>query len=210
MGRYIGPVCRLCRRERSKLYLKGARCYGSKCPVDRKLVLPGQHGPKQGLRGKMGDYNIHLREKQKVKRMYGVFENAFEKYFVSAKGQREIPTGEKLMELLERRLDNVVFRASMAQSRTIARQIVNHGHVKVNGKRLDVPSYQVRPGDKIEIKEQARSFDIIADSIKSPLTPPSWLSLDSKNFKVEVLRVPTMSDIDINANVQLIVEFYSR
>ena len=142
--------------------------------------------------------------------MYGVFEGAFEKYFVKAKNQREIPTGEKLMELLERRLDNVVFRASMTQSRTMARQIVNHGHVKVNGKRLDIASYQVRPGDKVEIKETARSIAVIADSIKSPLTPPSWLSLDSKNFKVEVLRVPTMSDIDINANVQLIVEFYSR
>ncbi len=158
----------------------------------------------------MTDYNTHLREKQKVKRMYGVFENAFEKYFDKAKAQREIPTGEKLMELLERRLDNVVYRASMSTSRTLARQFVNHGHIVVNGKRLDVASYQVRPGDVIEVKESARNIGMIADSIKSPLTPPSWLSLDSKNFKVEVLRVPTMSDIDINANVQLIVEFYSR
>lgn len=210
MGRYTGPVCRLCRREKDKLYLKGARCYGAKCPLEGNYHIPGMHGPKKRPREKMSDYALHLREKQKVRRMYGMMENQFKNYFAVAKAQREIPTGDKLLEILERRLDNVIYRASLAPSRTSARQIISHSHIRVNGKRLDVPSYIVKPGDTIEVKQKARKINLIDEAIKSPVTPPSWMSFDDKNYKIEILRIPTVSDIDSTANIQLVVEYYSR
>lgn len=168
------------------------------------------HGPKKRPREKMSDYALHLREKQKVRRTYGMMENQFKNYFAVAKAQREIPTGDKLLEILERRLDNVIYRASLAPSRTSARQIINHSHIRVNGKRLDVPSYIVKPGDTIEVKQKARKINLIDEAIKSPVTPPSWMTFDEKNYKIEILRIPTVTDIDSTANIQLVVEYYSR
>jgi small subunit ribosomal protein S4 len=210
MARYTGPVCRLCRREKTKLYLKGSRCYGAKCPIEGNYSEPGMHGPKKRPRQKMSDYGLHLREKQKIRRQYGLMENQFKNYYTVAMSQTDIPTGDKLLELLERRLDNTLYRASLAPSRTSARQIVNHSHVRVNGKRLDVPSYIVKPGDVIELKPKAKKINIIEEAVKSPVTPPAWMSLDEKNFKFEILRVPAISDIDTTVNIQLVVEYYSR
>ncbi|HOO97244.1 MAG TPA: 30S ribosomal protein S4 [Caldisericia bacterium] len=210
MGRYTGAVCRLCRREKAKLYLKGSRCFGAKCPVEGNFFVPGMHGPKKRPKEKMSDYALHLREKQKVRRMYGLLERQFKNYFFEAKKQREIPTGDKLMELVERRLDNVIFRASLAPSRTSARQIVTHAHIKVNGRRLDVPSYIVKPGDVIEVKQKSRNHNLINEAVKSPVTPPSWMSMDQKNYKIEILRAPSTADIDTPVNIQLVVEYYSR
>lgn len=210
MGRYIGPVCRLCRREKAKLYLKSSRCYGSKCPLEKAFTIPGMHGPKKKPKEKLSDYNIHLREKQKVKRIYGMYEKQFRNSFEMARSQREIPTGEKLLELLERRLDNAVFRASIAQSRSIARQLVSHGHITVNGKRITVPSHELRTGDVIAVHQISRKIPSIQESLKSKINPPQWISLDANQFQAKITRNPTISDIDTQANVQLIVEFYSK
>ncbi len=210
MGRYIGPVCRLCRREKNKLYLKASRCYGSKCPIEKSYSIPGMHGPKKKPREKLSDFNIHLREKQRVKRLYGLYENQFRNLFEEARGQREIPTGDKLLELLERRLDNVVFRSSIAPSRSVARQLVSHGHITINGHRITVSSHLVRPGDLISVHQHARGIPLVVESVKSHLSPPTWLSLDLNSFQAKVVRNPSRTDIDTQANLQLIVEFYSK
>jgi len=210
MGRYIGPVCRMCRREKIKLYLKASRCYGSKCPVEKSFVIPGMHGPKKGSKEKLSDYNVHLREKQRVKRSYGIMEKVFRGYFIKARAQREIPTGDKLIEYLERRLDNVVFRSSLAPSRSVARQLVAHGHIKINGKRVKASSHIVRTGDVVAIDDEAKKIPIVSETVRSHLTPPAWLSLDAGKFEAKILRVPSKTDTETTANVQLIVEFYSR
>ena len=210
MGRYIGPVCRLCRREKTKLYLKSFRCYGSKCPLEKSFTIPGMHGPKKKPKEKLSDYNLHLREKQRVKRIYGMFENQFRAAFEEARLQREIPTGEKLLELLERRLDNVVFRSALAPSRSVARQLVSHGHVLINGKKISVPSHTIRQGDEVTLDTTAKKIPLVSDSVKAHLSVPNWISLDSNNFQVKITRNPTRADIDTQANVQLIVEFYSK
>lgn len=209
MARYIGPVCRLCRREGMKLYLKGERCYSEKCSVTRRPYPPGQHG--QG-RIKLSEYAVRLREKQKVRRIYGVLERQFRGYFQEA-NRRKGRTGEEMLALLERRLDNVVHRLGFGSSRAEARQLVRHGHVQVNGKRLDIPSYVVRVGDKVDLTEGARKFKLVAASVagadKRPIA--SWLEADRANFAGSVKSPPVREDLnEPEIREQLVVEYYSR
>jgi len=211
MARYTGPVCRLCRVEQKKLMLKGDRCKSDKCPINKKRPTPGKD-PKARL-GKRSDYGIQLREKQKLKRIYGMQERQFSLFFERALRMPGI-TGENLFVLLERRLDNVVFRMRFAVSRSQARQIVLHGHVKVNGKRVNIPSYLVRPEDTIEIEETSKGLVIIKDALKeygkSGVMP--WLQLDPDSMKGKFLALPRRSDITDLADIkeQMIVELYSK
>lgn len=209
MARYIGPVCKLCRREGMKLYLKGERCYSEKCAYTRRPYPPGQHG--QG-RIKLSEYAVRLREKQKVRRVYGVLERQFRGYFQEA-SRRKGRTGEEMLALLERRLDSAVYRLGFASSRSEARQLVMHGHVKVNGKRLDIPSYILRMGDKVELTENARKFKFVQASIAGADKRPaaSWLEIDRPNFTGTVKTGPVREDLnEPEIREQLIVEYYSR
>ena len=208
MARYSEAVCRYCRREKQKLFLKGDRCYTEKCGVGRREYPPGQHG--QG-RKKPSEYGIQLREKQKARRYYGVLEGQFEHYFVLAekmKGQ----TGENLLSLLERRLDNVVYRLGFAMSRPEARQLVGHGHFTINGRRADIPSMLVKPGMKIELKQKSRSLDKFKAVIEANAgrPAPKWLELDRENGRASVVALPTREDIDLPIEEQRIVELYSK
>jgi small subunit ribosomal protein S4 len=209
MARYVGPVCKLCRREGMKLYLKGERCYSEKCAYTRRPYPPGQHG--QG-RIKLSEYAVRLREKQKVRRVYGVLERQFRGYFFEA-SRRKGRTGEEMLALLERRLDNAVHRLGFAASRSEARQLVRHGHVLINGKRLDIPSYIVRTGDAITLTEGSRKFKFVAAAIggadKRPLA--SWLDADRPNFSGIVKGPPVREDLnEPEIREQLVVEYYSR
>ncbi len=210
MARYTGPKCRLCRREGMKLFLKGERCYTDKCPFERRSYPPGQHGPQQ-LRTKLSDYGIRLREKQKVKRIYGISEKQMRRYYEMA---TKMPgqAGHNLLQLLERRLDNVVYRLGFAVSRAQARQYVNHGFFKVNGRNVDIPSYLVKPGDVIELKEKYRNNPQIIESLETVVRKgiPSWLELDAENFKGIVKNLPTREDITMPIQESYIIEFYSR
>ena len=210
MARYTGPKCRLCRREGMKLFLKGERCYTDKCPFERRSYPPGQHGPQQ-LRTKLSDYGIRLREKQKVKRIYGISEKQMRRYYEIA---TKMPgqAGHNLLQLLERRLDNVVYRLGFAVSRAQARQYVNHGFFKVNGRNVDIPSYLVKPGDIIELKEKYRNNPQIIESLETVVRKgiPSWLELDAENFKGIVKNLPTREDITMPIQESYIIEFYSR
>ncbi|MEZ0344444.1 MAG: 30S ribosomal protein S4 [Caldimicrobium sp.] len=210
MARYTGPRCRLCRREGMKLFLKGERCYTDKCAFERRSYPPGQHGPTQ-LRVKLSDYGVRLREKQKVKRIYGISEKQMRKYYDMAINMPG-PSGHNLLQLLERRLDNVVYRLGFAQSRAQARQMVNHGFFLVNGKPVDIPSYLVKPGDVIELKEKYRSNQQIQESLQVRMQRgiPPWLELDADNFKGVVKALPSREDITIPIQESYIIEFYSR
>ncbi len=210
MGRYVGPRCRLCRREGTKLFLKGERCYTDKCAFERRSYPPGQHGQAQ-MRAKRSDYGIRLREKQKVKRIYGISERQFGRYFDRADRMRG-QTGHNLLQLLERRLDNVVYRLGFASSRIQARQMITHGLFLVNGRSVDIPSYQVKVGDVIELKEKHRQNQFILDNLEVVVRRgiPQWLELDKDNFKGTVKALPTREDITMPIQEQLIVEFYSR
>ena len=209
MARYKGPVCRLCRRERMKLFLKGDRCFKEKCAIERRGYPPGQHGGRRARRT-LG-YGLQLREKQKVKRIYGVLEQQFRNYFKEADRQRGI-TGENLLVMLERRLDNVVYSLGFAASRAQARQLVRHGHVVVNGRKVSIPSFQVRSEQAVAIKETSRKNDFIRASVETARGRgvPDWLELDAENFAGRVLRAPTREDIKLPIQEQLIVELYSR
>jgi len=211
MARYTGPVCKLCRREGQKLFLKGQKCYTEKCPVDRRAYPPGQHGPAQQRRRKQSDYAVQLREKQKVKRIYGMNEKQFRNLFEAAAHVPGI-TGENLLVALESRLDNIVFRMGFAASRSAARQLVRHRHVEVNGRTVDVPSFHVAAGDEISVK--AKSKDILpVEASLSARTRPSlleWLALDEKARVGRMVRQPTRADIPLAAQEQLIVELYSK
>ncbi len=209
MARYTGPVCRLCRRERMKLFLKGDRCFKEKCAIERRGYPPGQHGQRRGRRN-LG-YGIQLREKQKVKRSYGVLEKQFRGYFKQAERRKGI-TGENLLAILERRLDNVVYSLGFASSRAQARQLVRHGHVQVAGRKNTVPSFQVKVGDVISIKEGSRKNDFIRASVETARGRgiPSWLEMDPDNFSGSVTALPTRDEIKIAIEEQLIVELYSR
>jgi small subunit ribosomal protein S4 len=211
MARYTGPVCKLCRREGQKLFLKGIKCYTEKCPVDRRTYPPGQHGPAQARRRKQSDYANQLREKQKVKRMYGLPEKQFRSLFDHANRQQGV-TGENLLVLLESRLDNVVFRMGFAASRNQARQLVRHRHVEVNGRIVDVPSYQVKAGDEVAVKSKSRDLPVVQGSLESPTRPTlaEWLTLDEKNRVGRITRSPTRQDIPMAVQEQLIVELYSK
>lgn len=209
MGRHIGPVCRLCRREGLKLFLKGTRCDTPKCAVDRREGVPGMH---QFRRSKPSEYAIRLREKQKVKRYYGIFERQFRKYFQLA-SRRSGNTGDALMALLERRLDNVVTRLGFATSRAQARQMCTHGHILVNGKKLDIPSYLVRPGDVIKIKGRDHSLKLATTNLEAEGMPPvpDWLDRTSTEApEGRVNRLPANQDISLPVTPQLIVELLSR
>ncbi len=210
MARYTESVCKLCRRESMKLFLKGERCVSEKCSLDRRSYPPGQHGPGMRRR-KESDYSIQLREKQKVKRIYGVGEAQFRNYFSKAARARGT-TGEVLLTMLETRLDNVVYRLGFAASRPSARQLVRHRHVMVNGRAVDIPSYQVKAGDVIEVKERSRSLESIQDAMKrfGRRGEPSWLTLDKARMTGQVVQAPTRADVDLEINEQLIVELYSR
>ncbi len=208
MARYTGPVCRLCRREGIKLYLKGDRCYSSKCAIDRRGYAPGQHGH---MRRKPTEYGLQLREKQKAKRIYGVLERQFRRYYDEAVRQKGV-TGENLLRLLESRLDNVIYRMGFAVSRPQARQIVRYGHVEVNGKRVTIPSYQVKEKDVVAIREKSRSlgmFKEIAEQGASKVVP-EWLSVNFETLTGEVNYLPNREDIDTPIQEQLIVELYSK
>lgn len=209
MAKYTDSVCRLCRREGQKLFLKGDRCYSTKCAVDRRQYAPGMHGQSRGK--KPSDFSIQLREKQKVRRIYGVLEKQFRRYFAIANRQKGM-TGENLLRLLERRLDNVVYRLGFAASRPEARQIVTHGHITVNGRRVDIPSYLVNPGEVISIKENSRDINRIKEMVDTlkDRSVPQWLSLDVNNVNGSVVNLPAREDIQIPIEEHLIVEKYSR
>jgi len=209
MARYTGPVCRLCRREGMKLFLKGDRCYTGKCAIDRRQYAPGQHGQNRGK--KPTEYGIQLREKQKARRFYGVMEGQFRRYFEEANRQKGM-TGENLLRLLERRLDNVVYRLGFASSRPEARQLVRHGHFTVNGKRVDIPSYLVRVGETIAVKEDSKNSPRIKEILQSlgTKTVPGWLSLDANAAAGTVTALPSREDIQLPIQEHLIVEKYSR
>lgn len=209
MGRYTGPVCRLCRREGLKLFLKGTRCDSPKCAIERREGVPGMH---QFRRGKPSEYSIRLREKQKVKRYYGIYERQFRKYFGMA-SRKSGNTGDALMTILERRLDNVVTRLGFALSRAQARQIIDHGHVTVNGRKLDIPSYLVRAGDTIAVKDREHSKRLAVDNLDLEGMPPvpDWLDrLSSDPPEGRVSRLPAPQDISLPVTPQLIVELLSR
>ncbi len=209
MARYAGPVCRLCRREGMKLFLKGERCYGEKCAIDRRNVPPGQHG--KGRRARLLGYGLQLREKQKVRRMYGVLERQFRRYFEKADRQKGV-TGEKLLQLLERRLDNVVYRLGFAASRPQARQLVRHGHFTVNGRRTNVPSFSVNAGDVIAVRPSSAKNPAIAYAMEEVKGRgiPEWLELDGENLSGSLTAAPTREQLNLPVQEQLIVELYSK
>jgi small subunit ribosomal protein S4 len=209
VARYTGAVCRQCRREGIKLYLKGERCYTEKCAIDRRSYAPGQHG--QRRRGKISEYGLQLREKQKARRVYGVMESQFRKYFREADRRKGI-TGENLLQILESRLDNIVYRMGFALSRPEARQLVRHGHFTVNGRKVTIPSYLVRPGDVVAVRESSRDkgrFKELAELTRNQGTM-EWLEVDSENLTGKVIRLPNREEIDIPISEHLIVELYSR
>lgn len=208
MARYTGALCRLCRREGEKLFLKGSRCYTDKCAVEKRKYPPGQHGQN---RGKLSDYGIQLREKQKVRRIYGVMENQFRIYFKKASRMKGA-TGQTLLQLLERRLDNVVYRMGFSTNRREARQLVKHGHFLVNGRKVDIPSYLLRPGDVVEVREASKQLQVISDSLSMAEHKgfPEWIELDMQNMKGKFVRIPSREEIQLPVHEQLIVEFYSK
>jgi len=211
MARYTDAVCKLCRREGAKLFLKGDRCFTPKCAIEKRNFPPGMHGDNPRSRRKVSDYGRQLREKQKVRRIYGIYERQFRRYFHQALRAKGL-TGATLLQLLERRLDNVVFRLGFAESRAQARQLVTHGHFLVNGHKVDVASYAVRPGDIISVGSASRDLTYFKDlaAVQSRQTPPKWLSADLSALSGRVTALPERGDIDLPINEQLIVEFYSR
>ena len=209
MARYTDSVCRQCRRENLKLFLKGDRCYSDKCAFDRRAYAPGQHGERRGR--KPSDYGVQLREKQKVKRMYGLSEKQFHLFFNKAERQKGI-TGTNLLVMLERRIDNVVYRLGFASSRAQARQFVRHRHLLVNGKRVDIPSFVVKIGDTIEVREKSKKIQALEDSLDAVVRRgvPQWLDLEKDNMKGMVKNFPVREDLTMPIQEQLIVELYSK
>lgn len=209
MARNIGAACRRCRRENLKLYLKGDRCYSDKCSFERRAFGPGQHG--QSRFKKQSDYAIQLREKQKVKSMYGMLESQFRLYFKKADAQKGV-TGENLLILLERRLDNTIFRIGFASSRNQARQIVRHNHILINGKKVNIPSFQVSVDDIITLREKSRANAAINENLEAVVRRgvPSWLELDKDNYKATVKALPNREELTMPMQEQLIVELYSK
>jgi small subunit ribosomal protein S4 len=211
MARYTGPVCKLCRREGQKLLLKGERCFTPKCAMERRAYAPGMHGRQAQFRRKESDYSSQLREKQKARRIYGVLERQFRRYFKEAERRKGL-TGVNLLIILESRLDNVVYRLGFADSRAQARQLVRHGHFDVNGRKTNIPSFLVKGGDVIAVRERSKKLAYFRDlsTVMEHRVVPEWLSLDIPKMEGQVLSFPTREDIDASLNEQLIVEYYSR
>jgi small subunit ribosomal protein S4 len=211
MSRYTGPVCKLCRREGQKLFLKGTKCYTEKCPVERRNYAPGQHGPAQARRRKPSEYSMQLREKQKVKRIYGVSERYFKTLFEHATKQAGV-TGENLLIGLESRLDNVVYRLGFGSSRKQARQLVRHRHVQVNGHIVDIPSYEVKQGDEVRIRVESKDLVPVQGALESKTRPMTvrWLAVDEQTRVGRMLERPGRADIPLAVQEQLIVELYSK
>jgi small subunit ribosomal protein S4 len=208
MARYTGSSCKLCRREKTKLFLKGTKCFSEKCPLEKKNYGPGQHGLSR--RAKVSEYGVQLREKQKVKRLYGLLETQFRNYFETANRQKGI-TGANLIKVLERRMDNVVFRLGFAPSRKSARQLVLHGHFTVNNGLVDIPSYLLSPGDVISVRDKSKKLDAIHNSLRRTKDNVyNWLSVDKASMSGTFINVPEREEIPLNANEQLIVELYSK
>lgn len=210
MAKYRGPVCRLCRREGVRLNLKGERCYSGKCAIEKRPYPPGEHGQKR-TRRRISEYGIQLREKQKLRRMYGVLESQFRLYFAQAT-RRSGVTGEALLQLLERRLDNVIWRLGFASSRALARQLVNHGHFTVNDRAVNIPSYQVRPGETVAVTGSSRSLPPIVASVATAggRRLPPWLVIEGDAMRATVLALPARDEIDTQIQEELVVEYYSR
>jgi small subunit ribosomal protein S4 len=208
LARYTGPDCRLCRREREKLFLKGSKCEGPKCPIERRPYPPGEHG--RG-RIKESEYMLQLREKQKARRIYGVLEAQFVNYYEEAARRKGI-TGETLLQLLETRLDNVVYRAGLARSRSQARQLVRHSHVTVNGKKVNIPSYQVKAEDVVQVKEKSRTNLHVHESIQlqTGRPTPGWMELNAGEASARITQLPTRDQVEVPLQEQLIVELYSK
>lgn len=208
MARYTDAVCKLCRREKTKLFLKGQKCLTDRCPIEQKNYPPGQHGLSR--RTKISEYGVQLREKQKIKRQYGLLESQFRTYFAKANRQKGI-TGDNLIKILESRLDNVVYRLGLAPSRKSSRQLIRHRHILVNDQLVDIPSYILSPGDVIKIKEKSKKLDIIHSSLRRLKDNQfSWLSVDKASLSGSFLQIPERADVPLNANEQLVVELYSK
>jgi len=209
LARYTGSECRLCRRENMKLFLKGDRCFGEKCAFERRPYAPGQHGQRRG--GKVSDYRLQLREKQKVKRIYGVLEKQFRRYYERAERLKGI-TGTNLLILLESRLDNVVYRMGFAASRIQARQLVRHNHMTVNGKKANIPSFQVKVGDVVEVKESSRKAPPILEAMETVVRRgiPNWMEVEKESFRGTLKALPNREDLTMPIQEQLIVELYSK
>jgi small subunit ribosomal protein S4 len=208
VARYIGALCRICRREGEKLFLKGDRCYTEKCAVERRKYPPGQHG--QAYR-KLSDYGFQLREKQKVRKIYGLLEKQFRRYFYEAERRKGI-TGALLLQLMESRLDNIIYRMGFAPNRRMARQLISHGHILVNGKKVNLPSYEIKGGDIVEIKESSRGIPEIIDSFSKAEHRgiPAWVEITAENLRGKVLHIPPREEIQLPVQEQLIVELYSK
>ncbi len=208
MARYRAARCKLCRREGSKLFLKGDRCYTDKCAIEKRKYPPGQHGQR---RGKLSDYAIQLREKQKVKRTYGLLERQFRKYYIEAEKKKGV-TGEKLLQFLELRLDNIVYRLGLAANRSQARQLITHGHFSVNSRKVNIPSYRVKTDDKVEVIESSKKLTCFQDNIVKieQRGVPEWLEVDTSSLKGAILQIPARNEIPLDAQEQLIVELYSK
>jgi small subunit ribosomal protein S4 len=208
MAKYTGPVCRLCRRERTKLFLKGTRCESPKCPIEKGRPPPGEHG-----RGRVreSEYLLQLREKQKAKRFYGILEKQFRSYYEEADRSKGI-TGEELLRICETRLDNVVYRSGLAMNRPMARQLVNHGHLEVNGRKVNIPSYRVRPGDVVNVRGRSKTIGRIVEntSYAEGREIPDWLGANLKEMSIEVRTFPERDQMDVPVQEQLIVEYYSK
>ena len=208
MARYTGPVCKLCRREKTKLFLKGTRCESPKCPIEKGRPPPGEHG-----RGRVreSEYLLQLREKQKAKRFYGILEKQFRSYYQEAARSKGV-TGEELMRICESRLDNVVYRSGLAMNRPMARQLVSHGHFQVNGRKVNIPSFRVKPGDVLEVRSRSKKVGRIIEntSYAEGRIVPDWMRSNLKEMKVEVLALPERTQIDVPVQEQLIVEYYSK
>ena len=209
MARYTGPSCKLCRRERMKLFLKGTKCFSDKCPIEDRNYPPGQHGLSR--RSRISDYAIQLREKQKVRKTYGVLENQFRRYFEEASRKTGV-TGDNLVKLLERRLDNTVYRLGLAPSRKAARQLILHRHFTINGNPVNIPSYLLKSGDSIQVRDKSKKLELIHDSMKriKDNMMVSWLTLDKANMKGVFMKEPERAEVPFIANEQLIVELYSK
>lgn len=211
MARYTGPSCKLCRREGTKLFLKGSRCNSDKCSFEKRAYIPGEHGNAKGFRRRLSDYGIHLREKQKVRRIYGILEKQFRKYFKMAARKSGI-TGENLLQFLECRLDNIIYRMGFAPSRKSARQIVRHGHILVNGRKVNIPSFLVRSEDEISIKEKSRGMTLIQEAMEASteVSNYEWFEVDKDQFMGKILSIPTRIQIPLDVDERLIVEYYSK